>query len=55
VAAIERALPRGMFMVGPAYRGPGIADCVRGGNGAAEAVRAYLVGRLRSIEGGHVR
>jgi protoporphyrinogen/coproporphyrinogen III oxidase len=55
VAAIERALPTGAFLVGPAYRGPGIADCVRGGNEAAEAVRSHLAGRLRSIEGEHVR
>jgi oxygen-dependent protoporphyrinogen oxidase len=55
VAAIERALPTGTVLVGPAYRGPGIADCVRGGNEAAEAVRSHLAGRLRSIEGEHVR
>ncbi|HEY1126230.1 MAG TPA: FAD-dependent oxidoreductase, partial [Actinomycetota bacterium] len=55
VAAIERALAPGTFLVGSAYRGPGIADCVRGGNEAAEAVRAHLAGRLRSIEGEHVR
>jgi protoporphyrinogen/coproporphyrinogen III oxidase len=55
VAAIERALPPGTFLVGPAYRGPGVADCVRGANQAAEAVRRHLVGRLRSIEGEHVR
>jgi len=51
VAAIERALPPGTFLVGPAYRGPGIADCVRGGNEAAEAVRSRMAGRLHSIEG----
>jgi oxygen-dependent protoporphyrinogen oxidase len=55
VAVIERTLPPGTFLVGPAYRGPGIADCVRGGNEAAEAVRAHLADRLRSIEGEHVR
>ena len=55
VAAIERALPPGTFLVGAAYRGPGIADCVRGGNEAAEAVRSHLAGLLRSIEGEHVR
>jgi protoporphyrinogen/coproporphyrinogen III oxidase len=55
VGAIERALPTGTFLVGPAYRGPGIADCVRGGNEAAEAVRSYLSGRLQPIEGEHVR
>ncbi len=55
VGAIERALPPGTFLVGPAYRGPGIADCVRGANQAAETVRRRLAGRLRSIEGEHVR
>jgi len=55
VAAIERALPPGTFLVGPAYRGPGIADCVRGGNEAAEAVRLRMASRLHSIEGEHVR
>jgi protoporphyrinogen/coproporphyrinogen III oxidase len=55
VAAIERALPPGTFLVGPAYRGPGIADCVRGGNEAAEAVRSRMAGRLHSIEGEHMR
>ena len=55
LAGIEQALPPGTFLVGPAYRGPGIADCVRGGNEAAKAVRAHLAGRLRSIEGEHVR
>jgi len=55
VAAIQRALPPGTYLVGPAYRGAGIADCVRGGNEAAEAVQTHLAGRLRSIEGEHVR
>jgi protoporphyrinogen/coproporphyrinogen III oxidase len=55
LARIEQALPPGTFLGGPAYRGPGIADCVRGGNEAAEAVRAHLAGRLRSIEREHVR
>jgi oxygen-dependent protoporphyrinogen oxidase len=55
VAAIERVLPPGMFVAGPAYRGPGIADCVRGGNEAAETVRSHMAGRLQPIEGEHVR
>ena len=55
VAAIERALPPGTFLVGPAYRGPGIADCVRGANEVADAVRSHLAGRLQPIEGEHVR
>ena len=55
VAVIERALPAGTFLVGPAYRGPGIADCVRGANQVTEAVRSHLTGRLQPIEGEHVR
>jgi oxygen-dependent protoporphyrinogen oxidase len=55
VAVIERSLPPGTFLVGPAYRGPGIADCVRGANQVTEAVRSHLTGRLQPIEGEHVR
>lgn len=55
VAAIERALPTGTFLVGQGYRGPGIADCVRGANQVGEAVRWHLAGRLQPIEGEHVR
>ncbi len=55
VAAIERALPPGTFLVGQAYRGPGIADCVRGANEVAEAVRSHLARQLQPIEGEHVR
>jgi len=55
VAAMERALPPGTFLVGQAYRGPGIADCVRGANEVAEAVRSHLAGLLQPIEGEHVR
>jgi oxygen-dependent protoporphyrinogen oxidase len=55
VAAIERALPSGTFLVGQAYRGPGIADCVRGANQVAEGVRTHLAGRLEPIEGEHAR
>jgi oxygen-dependent protoporphyrinogen oxidase len=55
VAAIERALPPGTFLVGQAYRGPGIADCVRGANEVAEAVRSRRARNLEPIEGEHVR
>jgi len=55
VAAIEQALPPGTFLVGQAYRGPGIADCVRGANEVGEAVRSHLARRLQSIEREHVR
>ncbi|MGE5461141.1 MAG: protoporphyrinogen oxidase [Solirubrobacterales bacterium] len=40
VAAIEAALPSGAFVVGQAYRGTGIPDCVRQANGVAERVLA---------------
>ena len=42
VDAIERSLPPGMFVVGNAYRGVGVADTVHGANEAAEAIHAYL-------------
>ena len=40
VAAIERAMPPGTFVVGHAYRGAGISDCVRQANEVAERIRA---------------
>jgi oxygen-dependent protoporphyrinogen oxidase len=47
VARIEEAVERtpGLFLVGSAYRGVGIADCVRQGEEMAALVRAYLAGR----------
>jgi protoporphyrinogen/coproporphyrinogen III oxidase len=45
VAAIEDALPPGIFVVGNAYRGVGVADAVRGANEVAERVHAHLAGR----------
>ena len=44
---IERAILRvpGVFLAGSAYRGIGIADCVRQGQEAAARVRDYLHGR----------
>jgi oxygen-dependent protoporphyrinogen oxidase len=47
LARIEEALERtpGLFVVGSAYRGVGIADCVRQGEDTAALVRAYLAGR----------
>jgi protoporphyrinogen/coproporphyrinogen III oxidase len=47
VDAIEAALPPGIFIVGNAYRGVGIADTVRGANEVAERVRAHVVGTMR--------
>ncbi|HEX9235747.1 MAG TPA: protoporphyrinogen oxidase, partial [Actinomycetota bacterium] len=47
VARLEEALESspGVFVVGSAYRGVGLADCVRQGGEAAALVRAYLFGR----------
>ena len=48
IAAIEtrlRALP-GLALAGGAYRGVGIADCVRSGEAAAERLASSLKGRL---------
>jgi len=39
---IESGLPPGLFLVGQAYRGAGIPDCVRQANEVAESVRGYL-------------
>jgi oxygen-dependent protoporphyrinogen oxidase len=48
VAAIEarlEALP-GLTVAGAAYRGVGIADCVRSGEAAAELLTSRLKGRV---------
>jgi oxygen-dependent protoporphyrinogen oxidase len=50
VAAIEAALPAGIFVTGNAYHGVGVADAVRGANDVAERVLAHLAG---GMEGGH--
>ena len=42
VAAIRRSLPAGIFVVGSAYDGVGIPDCVRGAGETAEQVLAHL-------------
>jgi oxygen-dependent protoporphyrinogen oxidase len=52
VAAIERELPPGVFVVGQAYRGAGISDCVRLAGEVADRVGAYLAGE---VEGERVR
>jgi oxygen-dependent protoporphyrinogen oxidase len=44
VEAIESSLPPGIFVVGNAYRGVGVADTVRGANEVAERVRSHLAG-----------
>ena len=43
VAAIERELPPGAFVVGQAYRGAGIPDCVRQANEVADRVSAHML------------
>lgn len=55
VAAIEASLPPGIFVVGSAYRGVGVADTVRNANEVAERVRVHLAGDERSSEREHVR
>ena len=42
VAAIRRSLPAGIFVVGSAYDGVGIPDCVRGAGETAEQVVSHL-------------
>ncbi len=50
VAAIAGSLPPGIFVVGNAYGGVGVADTVRGANETAERVRAHLAGRTTGSE-----
>lgn len=42
VAAIEAALPEGIWVIGSAYRGVGIPDCIRQGREAATAVVGHM-------------
>jgi oxygen-dependent protoporphyrinogen oxidase len=42
VRGIRQALPAGVFVVGSAYDGVGIPDCIRAADQAAEQVVAYL-------------
>ncbi len=46
VETIERSLPPGTFVVGQAYAGAGIPDCVRAGGEVARRVRAHLAGEV---------
>jgi oxygen-dependent protoporphyrinogen oxidase len=52
LSRIEAALGEtpGIFLAGSAYRGVGIADCVRHGQEAAERALAYLSGRTKHDE-----
>lgn len=43
VDEIEAALPPGVFTAGSSYRGIGVPDCIRQGQRAADAARAYLL------------
>jgi protoporphyrinogen/coproporphyrinogen III oxidase len=54
VAAIERSLPPGIFVTGQAYRGVGIADCVRAANETADRVAALLAERIDVTEAGSI-
>ena len=54
-STIEASLPPGIFVVGSAYRGVGVADTVRNANEVAERVRVHLAGDERSSEREHVR
>jgi oxygen-dependent protoporphyrinogen oxidase len=47
VAAIEAALPRGVVVAGAAYRGIGIASCVRQGRDAARAALRFATGSAK--------
>jgi oxygen-dependent protoporphyrinogen oxidase len=52
VAAIERAMPPGAFVVGQAYRGAGIPDCVRAAGQVAERVLDALDPERRTAPAG---
>jgi oxygen-dependent protoporphyrinogen oxidase len=45
VRRIRDSLPAGIFVVGNAYDGVGVADTVRGANETAERVAAFLGAR----------
>ena len=44
LAEIESGLPPGLFLVGQAFRGAGIPDCVRQANQVADGVRTHTAG-----------
>jgi oxygen-dependent protoporphyrinogen oxidase len=49
VAAIEAALPAGVVVAGAAYRGIGIASCVRQGRAAARAALPFATGSAKLV------
>ena len=56
VAAIEGALPPGVFVSGSPYRGIGIPDCVHQGQQASEAAASYqrASGKVAELHSGRV-
>ncbi|MEN9934287.1 MAG: hypothetical protein RLZZ387_866, partial [Chloroflexota bacterium] len=48
-AAIEALSPEGLYIVGGAYRGVGIPDCVREGREAAERALALVAGKVAEV------
>jgi oxygen-dependent protoporphyrinogen oxidase len=54
IEAIESSLPPGIFVVGNAYRGVGVADTVRNADEVARRVHLHLAGDERSSEREHV-
>ena len=49
VTAIETALPAGVVVAGAAYRGIGIASCVRQGRAAARAALPFATGSAKLV------
>jgi oxygen-dependent protoporphyrinogen oxidase len=50
VRQIRQSLPAGIFVVGSAYDGVGIPDCVRAAGETAEMVVSHLAGAARDKE-----
>jgi oxygen-dependent protoporphyrinogen oxidase len=50
VREVEDSLPPGIFLVGNAYGGVGVADTVRGANEVAGRVRSHLAGEAERTE-----
>ena len=50
VRRIRDSLPEGIFVTGSAYRGIGIADCVRQAGETAKDVHGYLEARRSERE-----
>ena len=50
VAAIESALPAGLYLAGSSYRGIGVPDCIKQGQAAAGQVISTLLERQSSVQ-----